>query len=351
MSTGWGRAAAGAVLAWAVLAPTESFASESIAAQQDVFKTALLPNDPQVGSQWHLARINAPKAWDLTQGSGGVVIAIVDSGVDPFHPDLAGKLVAGTNTLDRRVNTADQFGHGTKMAGVAGAIGNNGKGIAGVAWKSPIMPIRAADRKGRATSASIAKGIVWAVDHGARVVNVSMDGVVRNAAIREAAEYAFKHGALVVAPSGNCSCMDASEETPFILSVAATDESDRVIPSSTSGAFVDLAAPGENILATTLFSMYGGESGTSMASAVVAGVAALMYSVNPELTPAAATELLQQTAIHPGGKGRDARYGHGRVDAFAAVSAAKVWRKPAQDAIVDRREPGSSATKVTVNGQ
>jgi subtilisin family serine protease len=246
------------------------------------------------------------------------------------------------------VNTTDQFGHGTKMAGVAGAIGNNGVGIAGVAWKSPIMPIRAADRKGRATSASIAKGIVWAVDHGARVVNVSMDGVVHNAAIREAAEHAFKHGALVVAPSGNCGCMDSSAETPFILSVAATDENDRVIPSSTSGAFVDLAAPGENILATTLFSMYGGESGTSMASAVVAGVAALMFSVNPELTPAAAAGLLQKTAVHPAGTGRDARYGHGRVDAFAAVSAAMAWRKPAKDAV---GESGSPATKVTVDGQ
>jgi subtilisin family serine protease len=349
----WGRALAGVALAWAALAPTASCAAEMTAAfaARGVFATALLPNDPQYSSQWHLARINAPKAWDLTQGAGGVVIAIVDSGVDPFHPDLAGKLVAGTNTLDRRASTADQFGHGTKMAGVAGAIGNNGVGIAGVAWKSPIMPIRAADRKGRATSASIAKGIVWAVDHGARVVNVSMDGVVRNAAIREAAEYAFNHGALVVAPSGNCSCTDPSAETPFILSVAATDENDRVIPSSTSGAFVDLSAPGDNILATTLFGLYGGESGTSMASAVVAGVAALMFSVNPELTPAAATELLQKTAVHPAGMGRDARYGHGRVDAFAAVGAAKAWRKPAQESVSNSRESTATATTVTVNGQ
>ena len=278
---------------------------------------ALLPNNPQLASQWHVPKIRLPQAWALTQGSAEVVIAIVDSGVDPHHPDLAGKLVAGFNSADKSGNVADQYGHGTKMAGVAAA-----RSGLGVAVLSLIMPIRVTDRAGRASSAAIAKGIVWAVDHGARVVNLSLEGVVRNAAIRAASEYAFKHGALVVAPSGNCGCFDPALETSFMLSVAATDENDRIATLSTTGAFVDLAAPGVEIPTTTMYGLTLNDSGTSLASAVVAGVAALMFSVNPALTPEEATQLLEQTAVDPAGNSREKGAGHGRVDAFAAVSAA-----------------------------
>ena len=268
-------------------------------------------DDPQLANSWHLKKIGLPKAWALSPGSPEVVVAIVDSGVDPHHPGLSGKLVAGFNTADKKNRTADQFGHGTKMAGVAS-----------VAGRSSIMPIRVTDRAGRATSAAIAQGIVWAVDHGARVVNLSLEGVVRNAAIRGAAEYAFNHGVLVVAPSGNCGCEDASAETPFILSVAATDENDRVATLSTTGPFVDLSAPGVNLTTTAMYGLYEDDTGTSLASAVVAGVAALMFSVNPALGPAEVTLLLQKTAVDFGGNRRATGAGTGRVDAFAAVSAA-----------------------------
>jgi len=315
----------------AMAKPDRSAAIGSIE-KRDVFVPALLPNDPQVTTQWHLSQIHVPQAWEISQGAPGVVIAVVDSGVDPHHPDLAGKLVAGANTFDKSNNTADQFGHGTKMAGAAAARSNNGVGIAGVAGLSPIMPIRVTDRKGRGTSTSIAKGIVWAADHGARVVNLSMEGVVKNAAVRAAAEYAFNHGALVVVPSGNCGCVDPTPETPYILSVSATDEADRVASFSTTGAFVDVAAPGVNIPTTAMYGLYLGDSGTSMASSIVAGVAALMFAANPALTPAVVTQLLQETAFNPGGKGRDPGFGHGRVDAFAAVSAAAAYRAPVASA-------------------
>jgi len=300
-------------------------------ARNDIVTTALIPSDPQYTTQWHLPRIHAPQAWDLSQGAATAVIAIVDSGVDPYHPELAGKLVAGINTVDKPAHTADQFGHGTKMAGIAGARTNNGIGIAGVAGQSPIMPIRVTDRAGRATSASISKGIVWAADHGARVVNVSMEGIVKNAAILAAAEYAFKHGTLVVAPSGNCGCDDPTPETPFILSVAATDEDDHVVSFSSMGAMVDLAAPGANIATTGMYGLYLSDSGTSVASGIVAGVAALMFAANPDLTPALVTRLLEETAVGgPGGGGRDRAMGHGRVDAFDAVKAAANYRVPRQ---------------------
>ena len=280
----------------------------------------------QQASAWHLAKIRAPQAWSLTPGSAEVVIAVVDSGVDPYHRDLAGKLVAGTNTNDKPAHTQDQFGHGTKVAGVVAARSNDGTGVAGVAGLSTIMPVRVTDRAGRAATANIAKGIVWAVDHGARVVNVSLDGVAGIAAVRTAAEYAFKHGVLVVAPSGNCGCVDPATETPYILSVSATDEADHVAALSTAGAFVDLAAPGVNIPTTAMYGLKVTDSGTSLASGVVAGVAALMFAANPALTPAVVTQLLEATAVNPGGRGRDPRIGHGRVDAFAAVSAAASYR-------------------------
>jgi subtilisin family serine protease len=254
-----------------------------------------------------------------------VVIAIVDSGVDPHHPDLAGKLVAGYNTHDNTTNAADQYGHGTKMAGVAAARSNNGVGIAGVAGGAAIMPVRVTSRAGRATSASIAKGIIWAVDHGARVINLSLGGVVGNAAIRAAAEYAFNRGALVLAPSGNCGCAEAQAETPFILVVSATDETDSVTHFSTTGPFVKLSAPGANIVTTAMYGLYLSESGTSVASAIVAGVAALMFSANPALTPAAAAQLLQSTAFDGGPVGYDPGFGYGRVNAFAAVTAAAAY--------------------------
>jgi subtilisin family serine protease len=293
----------------------------------------LVPNDAKFASQWHLRQIRAPQAWTLTQGASGAVIAIVDSGVDPHHPEFAGKLVAGANTYDKSGVTADQQGHGTKMAGVAAARTDNGAGIAGVAGLSPVMPMRVTDRKGRATAASIAKAIVWAADHGARVINLSLEGVIRNAAIREAAEYAFHHGALVVAPSGNCGCLSPVAETPYILSVAATDEADQVASFSSAGAFVDIAAPGTNIPTTAMFGTYMDDSGTSVASAVVAGVASLMFAANPSLTPEAVTRILQETAFDPQHKGRDPHLGHGRVDAFAAVSAAAAWRAPTAAAV------------------
>lgn len=279
---------------------------------------------------WHGQRIGIDQAWAAAQGADGVVVAIVDSGVDRYHPDLAGQVVAGFNTYDKSGNSADQFGHGTKVAG-----------LAALARRSPIMPVRVTDRAGRSTAASISKGIVWAVDHGARVVNVSLDGVLRSEAIRAAAQYAHEHGALVVAPAGNCGCIDPAAETPFVLSVAATDQADAVASFSSGGAYVDVAAPGVGIATTGMYGLSVRDSGTSLASGIVAGVAALMFSVNPALTPAIVTRLLETTALNPGGTGRDAWFGHGRIDAAAAVRAAANYRGEGES--VDDANAGRAA--------
>ena len=293
-----------------------------------VLEPAFSPNDPQYVSQWHLPQILAPAAWDTTQGAPGVVIAILDSGIDAAHPEFAGKLVAGYNTYSNNTNIVDQYGHGTEVAGAAGAWTNNGEGIAGVASAAPIMPVRVTDATGRATSASLANGIIWAADHGARVINLSFNSVAGNATIRAAAEYAVNHGALVVAASGNCGCIDPTPENPFILSVSATDEADGLAGFSSVGPFVDLAAPGNNILTTERFGLYGAVSGTSLASPIVAGVAGLMFAANPTLTPTLVTELLEATAVNGSG-GYNQSFGWGRVDALAAVGAAAGYTPPA----------------------
>ena len=291
-----------------------------------VFEPALAPNDPQFANQWHLPRILAPEAWDTTQGGPAAVIAILDSGIDATHPDFAGKLVPGYNTYSGNTTTTDQYGHGTEVAGVAGALTNNNLGVASVAGAAPIMPVRVTDSKGRATSASLASGITWATDHGARVVNLSFNGVAGNVTISTAAQYAVNHGTLVVAASGNCACVDPTPENPYILSVSATDEADAVAYFSSTGPFVDLSAPGSNIFTTERFGLYGSASGTSLASPIVAGVAGLMFAANPALTPALVTELLETTAVNGGGYNQS--FGWGRVDALAAVGAAAGYTPP-----------------------
>ena len=293
-----------------------------------IFEPALVPNDPQYASQWHLPQIQAPDAWNISQGGAAAVIAILDSGIDATHPDFAGKLLAGYNTYNNSTTISDVYGHGTEVAGVAAALSNNGLGIAGVAGAAPIMPVRVTDDLGRATSASIANGIVWAADHGARVLNLSFNGVAANATVSSAAQYAYNHGALVVAASGNCACVDPTPENPYILSVSATDEADGLASFSSTGAYVDLSAPGNNIWTTARFGLYTTDSGTSLASPIVSAVAALMIAKNPLLTPALVAQMMESTAIDLGGGGYDSRFGYGRVDAFSAVSAAATYQPP-----------------------
>lgn len=292
-----------------------------------LFEPALLPNDPQYPSQWHLPIIFAPEAWDTTQGASGAVIAILDSGIDATHPEFAGKLVAGYNTYANNSTTSDTTGHGTEVAGAAGALTDNGTGVAGVAGAAPIMPVKVTDSSGRATAASLANGIVWAADHGARVVNLSFGNVAGNLTISAAAEYAVNHGTLVVAAAGNCGCADPTLDNPYVLSVSATDETDAAASFSSTGPYVDLAAPGANILTTERYGLYGTSSGTSLASPIAAGAAGLMFAANPALTPTQVTELLEATAAD-GGSGYSESLGYGRVDAAAAVAAASSYAPP-----------------------
>lgn len=281
----------------------------------------LAVNDPYLSSAWHLTKIGAPVAWDESQGAG-VTIAILDSGVDGTHPDLAARMVPGWNFYDNNSNTADVYGHGTKVAGAAAAISDNGVGVASVAGQARIMPIRVTGTDGWATWSGIAQGIVYAADHGARVANVSFRGVTTHSGSRTAAQYMKDAGGLVIVSGGNTGVLEAYTVTNSMISVAATGSTDVRASWSSYGNYITLAAPGVGIWTTTRGGGYGAVSGTSFSSPVTAGVVALMMSANPDLRSTDIESLLFSTAVDLGTAGWDQYYGHGRVDAAAAVAAA-----------------------------
>ena len=283
---------------------------------------ALSPNDPTYPSEWHEAMIRAPAAWDYSTGQG-VTIAILDSGVDSTHPDLTNALVPGWNFFDGNSNTSDVYGHGTKVAGAAAASGNNGVGVAGVAWNSKIMPIRVTDTSGSAYDSMLVQGLTWAADHGARVANMSFLGVTESAAVVSAAQYMRSKGGVVVAAGGNTGLFETSPQTDAITSVSGTDSTDARPSWSSYGNYIDVAAPGAGIYSTVSGGTYASVSGTSFSAPITAGVYALMVSANPSLTPSMLDNALFTTTVDKGVSGWDQYYGWGRIDAFAAVTKAR----------------------------
>ena len=276
------------------------------------------PNDPFYGSQWFLPRISAPQAWGTTTGQAGVIIAIVDTGVDGTHPDLSGKLVAGWNTYNNNADSNDVYGHGTKVAGTAAAASNNGLGVAGVCWNCWIMPVRASAVDGSASYSALAAGITWAADHGARVANVSYM-VTNSSAVSAAANYMKSKGGVVTISAGNYATFDPTADNPNVLTISATDENDLLYSWSNKGNNVDLAAPG-CVYTTTRWGGYGSTCGTSFSAPTVAGVAGLVLSQNPNLSGDELTARLKQSGDDIGVAGFDTNFGWGRINAAKAVT-------------------------------
>ena len=230
------------------------------------------PNDPMYPNQATLGQIGCPSAWSMSTGDGSVVIAILDTGVDGTHPDLAANMVPGWNFYDNNANTSDPVGHGTWVAGTAAAIGNNGTGVASVAWGSKIMPIRISDPAGWGSYALIASGLVWAADHGARVANVSYF-LSPNSSVTAAAEYFQNHGGVVTTSAGNAGQHVNDPDNPFLIVVGAVAADDTLSPWSNTGPFVDLTAP-ERANTTAVGGGYCAATGTSISAPFVAGTAA-----------------------------------------------------------------------------
>ena len=229
----------------------------------------MLPNDFWYSSEWHLPKISAQNAWPMTIGSSSITIAICDTGVDATHPDLASKIVPGWNVYNNNSNTADVNGHGTAVAGAAASCSNNGIGVASVAWGCSIMPIRISDANGNATFSSMANGITWAANHGARVANVSYIGT-DSATVKSAAQYMQSKGGVVTVAAGNYSTFGSAPDNPYVLTVSATNTSDVLSSFSNYGNNIDLAAP-EGVYTTTRGGGYSYQGGTSFSAPIVAG--------------------------------------------------------------------------------
>ncbi|MCL4289377.1 MAG: S8 family serine peptidase [Thermoleophilia bacterium] len=244
-------------------------------------------DDPFLALQWSLGQIGAAEAWAGGTGDPTVVIAVIDTGIDYVHPDLAGKVILGPDFANGDVDPIDPHGHGTAVAGIAAARAGNGLGIAGVCPGCTLMAIKVVrDGSTEATKFDTAQGIVWAADHGADVINLSLSGPTDSPLQREAVAYAAARGVVLVAAAGNDG--DAKLQYPAayeeVVAVAASTDRDRLAPFSTRGGWIDLAAPGTKLLATAA-GAYARVSGTSFSAPVVGGAAGLLLSRLPALGP------------------------------------------------------------------
>ncbi len=284
-----------------------------------------IPDDPLYQQQPHLRQIKAEDAWDMSIGDEDVIIAIVDTGVDPDHPDLADKIIDGWNVFDGDSDFGAGLDHGTLVAGVAGALSDNDTGVAGVAWDCPIIAVRATGATGGTSARDLAAGILWATGHGARVINVSFAPLWSNSIVSSAAEYAYARGALVVISSGNSGGTHSASGYPEALFVGAVDDDGRIADFSDRGPFVDVVAPGVSIRSTAPEATYRVASGTSFAAPIVTGLAALVWSVNPDLRPVSVVEIITGSATDIGSRGEDSTYGFGLVNAEQALEDAADW--------------------------
>ena len=288
----------------------------------------VVPNDYYFSFQWHLSKIGAPDAWGISVGSSNVTVAVLDSGVDPSHPDLAGKLLSGWNFYNGNGDASDVTGHGTAVAGVAAAATNNTVGVAGMGWKCLILPVRVTDENGYASYSLLSKGLVYAADRGARVAVVSFQ-IFNGSALTSAAKYFMDKGGLVFAAGGNTGQFENYTDNPYIISVSGTTSDDKSWGSY--GPYIDLSAPCSAIYTTIKGGGYGNVGGTSFSAPIAAGVAALVFSVNPSLTPSQVEQILEATAVDLGDPGYDIYYGWGRVDAYAALKMASGVSPPPPD--------------------
>jgi len=282
-------------------------------------------NDPYVVNnyEWHLLKLQAFQAWDISVGTNAVV-AICDSGVDPTQPDLVGKLLPGYNFYANNTDTSDQFGHGTGVAGAAAAQGNNGIGVAGVAWNALILPLKISAPDGSATYSAIANAFTYAVDHGARVINISYGGSSSTSTLDSAVNYVWTHNGVIFASAGNAgtSAPQYPAACKNVVAVSATGYDDDFQTWSSYGSDVSLCAPGIGIWTTKNDGTYNAVSGTSFSSPVAAGCAALLLGYNPQLTNSDIVNLLESNADDLGAAGYDIYFGYGRVNAYRALLAA-----------------------------
>lgn len=283
------------------------------------------PNDPRFADQEDLDQINVPEAWPRSTGSAGMVVAVIDSGVDLTHPDLDDvNVVYPRNEIWNNTDVTDDLGHGTHVAGTIFAETDNGTGIAGIAPSSSLMPIKVLDEFGFGNVSDVLDAVDWARTHGADIINLSLGGSLtpeQVALVQPTFTVARSAGILTVAASGNSGTrlVEYPAALQGVVSVGAVDSTDALADFSSFNRGVDITAPGVDTLSTTLGD-YERWSGTSMATPHVAGAAALVWSDRPGLEVAELEAVLRASSVDLGDPGRDDRFGSGRLDVLAALS-------------------------------
>jgi subtilisin family serine protease len=308
-----------------------------------------IPNDPSFGYQWEVKKVQGPAAWDITTGSPSVVIAVVDGGAWGGHPDLSGKVLTGYNTFTGTSDASDDNGHGTWVTGVAAAATNNGVGMAGMSWLSPVIPVKVCDSTGSCPYSNVAKGMTWAADHGANVINMSLGGAGScPSSLQSAVDYAWNKGLVIVAAAGNEGApVDTPANCNHTIAVGATDSTDSRTTWSNYGSTLDLVAPGTS-LCPSLSGGYAWGSGTSFSAPFVSGAAALLMAKGASNT--AAVLALTAGADDLGNPGWDQYYGYGRLNAYKALLALGGVTPP-PDTVAPTVSISSPTAGSTVSGQ
>jgi subtilisin family serine protease len=277
----------------------------------------MVPNDAAYNQQWAPAKINAPLGWEVSTGSPSITLALLDTGIDLTNPDFAGRVVPGYNFIAQNTNVQDDHGHGTHVAGIAAATGNNGVGIAGMSWGVSIMSVKVLSASGGGYVSDLISGLDWARDHGAKIINISLGTPQTSELLQEAVQRALDAGILVIASAGNSGQSGNAPSYPAafpgVIAVGATDKDDAKASYSTSGSYVSISAPG-----TGIYSTYPGGfatmSGTSMAAPHVSGMASVIWSKSPDLKASDVWETIRSTAVDLGAPGTDNDFGAGRID-------------------------------------
>jgi subtilisin family serine protease len=281
----------------------------------------VFPNDPGFGTQYGLINICAPQGWQISTGSQWVTIAIVDSGVDGSHSDLVMKVLPGFDFVEGDPIPQDEFGHGTHISGIAAASTNNGNGVSGVSWGAQILPVRVLDASGNGSYAALAAGIIWAADHGAQIINLSLGGTSPNTTLERAVNYAVARGALMVAASGNDGTGSLRYPANYdpVLSVGSVNSINQRSASSNYGSGLDVVAPGEDIYSTNPGGGYGYRSGTSMSAPYVSGLAAVLWGMPGYGRANTVSGVIRNTSLDLGDPGWDVEYGFGIIQMDAAL--------------------------------
>jgi subtilisin family serine protease len=293
-----------------------------------------ITNDPNYREQWGIFSTNTDRAWSILNSSMEIKVAIVDTGVDYNHPDLKNRVLRelGYNFINNSRDVMDDNWHGTHVAGIIAAEADNNIGITGIVGKAnvKIIPIKALDSNGQGSSDIIAKGIKYAADTGADIINFSVGFDVKDAYIGEAIKYAKSKGVLVIVSSGNNGrnsdyTSPAGDEGAYTISSVNIDN--QVSVFSNFGSSVKLAAPGEEILSTVPGGGYEYRDGTSMAAPLVAGVAAMVKAQNPMLTADEIENILSSSAVDIMENGSDIYTGYGIIDSYRALDLAETNKR------------------------